>query len=1244
MARRWLKIAAWAAGGCGALLGLVWLSLWALAASDWGRAQVQELIASQVKEDTGAEFTLGDLSGNPLTNLVLSDLRLTREGRVLAQADEVELRYNPLALLGGSIRLGRLRLLHPRVNLPLDLPETAPAAGPIALRLSIAHLEVVDGALMAGGQLGQLQSAQQINLEGSFLFSGAGPRLEGNLSYAELNLAGRPQPATLRSSFKLKGDKLELGSLALRSGPSRVEARGSLDFKAAPVLRLQVWGRLADWRHLAQYYPDFAPAPAPVDFNLEANGAWTKLRLSAEVKLEDGGRLDLTAQANLDQPAVQAEAALAGLDLMRAGLSPDPVTLRGTVKLSSQGWPGLITSRGSLDLELNDPGWELWQAKSLELRLRQDGRTLSLERLAARTGFGGLEAQGSLTLPQGEEKLSASGEVAFSKLTMPPALATRLPAQLAGAELNGRARLAMSGADLDLKLHLDPSHLGPEAPIAGLEASGGRRGGAWQMDAVEFNAQWLRATAKGKAGLEAAELDWDLGCPDLARLAQILAGLGLSAPLEPAGAVQAHGRLRGPWSGPALSLTLSGRGLALGEAGLESAELELSTPAAALPLRGSARLRAAGLSGGDLSWSEIKADLNAEAAGARLDLAGRGPQLELSFTAFGQGPVALPLRARLSALSIKPAGRPAWRQAGQAELGVMGEALELGGLVLTQGSQRLQLSGRGSLGGPLQASLRLVDVLLEPWLPGRQLPETSRVDLSADLTGSLAHPRLQLSGRLHGLTWRRLGQVEVDFAGQLDDEALSLDGQAKLESDPVLVIKASLGLEASLHPPRLALTERGLEAVATAQELPLSILGPLLPGLRVGRGRVDLDLSARGQLARPSLRGRLEVSDGNLLISSTGQRIDDLELSLTARGREIVLTKGGASSGGRLTMQGRLLLPEAEDAGWVELKAQGAGLLVGLGALGQVTTDLDLDLAGPALTPQVKAYLRPRTAVIHTSQTPPAALNDVVVLDPGQKPPPLQRQQRQAPRIMFPGPLDGLSLDARVDLDQGLRVVVAEGWVNLGGVVRVTKASGGPLTFHDRFTADNGAIFVESRRFVITRGEFIFAGKDTPDPNLNVDVQYRSGSTQIFITVQGSAFTPQLQLSSEPPMSQADILSVIIFGRPAGSLNAGESRTLSAQALALLGQGSRREIEKILGPSLSPDVVTVHNDASSGSSLEAGKYLNSDLYLRYRQNLGSEGGQNIGLEYRIYDWLSLDSQVGTTRDSGVDVIFSYEFK
>jgi translocation and assembly module TamB len=562
--------------------------------------------------------------------------------------------------------------------------------------------------------------------------------------------------------------------------------------------------------------------------------------------------------------------------------------------------------------------------------------------------------------------------------------------------------------------------------------------------------------------------------------------------------------------------------------------------------------------------------------------------------------------------------------------------------VLAQGRQRLELAGQVAPGGRVRASLDLKDFEPAPWLPERGLPQTTRLELGAELTGTLVEPVMRLRGRLHGLAWRRVGEGLVSFDGRLGGGELSLAGRVIWAEQPVLDLNATLGLAASLNPPNLGLTAEGLNARLTGKDLPLRLLAPTLRGVRVLGGRLDLDLRAQGDPTDPRLDGSMELSGGHMVIVPTGQRISDINLAFTARGREIVLTRGEADSGGHLSLRGRMLLPW-KDAGLVELKAQGKDLLVGLGALGQVITDLDLDLDGAPAAPKARALLHPRQAVIHPKVAPPAALGDVVLLRPGQTPPPLDTEVHDAPRIFFPEPFHNLALEARVDLGSGIRVVVDEGWVNLLGAVRVTKAPGGPLVFWDSYRTDNGVIMVESRRFVVTGGDFIFEGRDRPDPALNVDVQYRGGGTQIFIILQGTAFEPQLQLSSEPPMSQADILSVIIFGRPAAGLNAGETRQLSAQALALVGQGSRREIEKILGPALSPDVFTVHSEVSTGSALEAGKYLSTDLYLRYRQNLSGEGGQNVGLEYRLNDWLSLESQVGTTRDSGVDAILNWDF-
>jgi translocation and assembly module TamB len=186
-------------------------------------------------------------------------------------------------------------------------------------------------------------------------------------------------------------------------------------------------------------------------------------------------------------------------------------------------------------------------------------------------------------------------------------------------------------------------------------------------------------------------------------------------------------------------------------------------------------------------------------------------------------------------------------------------------------------------------------------------------------------------------------------------------------------------------------------------------------------------------------------------------------------------------------------------------------------------------------------------------------------------------------------------------------------------------------------------LLLHARRFVVQGGWVDFGGRQVPDPQLYGTATLQMGPNLVTVTVTGTASHPRLSLSSEPPMSQADILSTIIFGRPAAALNRKQSNRLSAQALALLGQEGARQIATVLSPALAPDVVTVHDELGGGASLEAGKYLSPNLYLRYRHGLEQDSGQSVGLEYRFSDHFSLESQYGSTRDSGVDFLFSLDF-
>ena len=73
----------------------------------------------------------------------------------------------------------------------------------------------------------------------------------------------------------------------------------------------------------------------------------------------------------------------------------------------------------------------------------------------------------------------------------------------------------------------------------------------------------------------------------------------------------------------------------------------------------------------------------------------------------------------------------------------------------------------------------------------------------------------------------------------------------------------------------------------------------------------------------------------------------------------------------------------------------------------------------------------------------------------------------------------------------------------------------------------------------------------------------------IDVVLGGTVRTPTLELRNNPTLEEADILSVLIFGKPANSLDNSEQASLQTQAIqataGYVASGLRRSIANKLG-------------------------------------------------------------------------------
>lgn len=1202
---------------------------------DWALTKAKEELAA----GPGLELRIGSVNGSLLSSLNLRDVSLSREGHTFFAVQEAEFGIHLLQLMGGRLKISPLRLIQPEMSLPLklDSKQTDDDSPPL-LAVTVAKIEIVDGKVRAGGAWGPLREVAGIQAKGRFVFDLRGMRAKLDLSNAQLDITnGKFQAA---AQAELLNQQLELKGLSLISGGNRLEARAKLDWSKKLDLKLRAHGRLADFGLLPVAWPGPQMPQEPLDFKVSLRGELEKCRLLAELNL-GGGHIKGEGLLNLTVPDGNLTLDFKDFDPHAWGVSPLPLLASGQVQVSSWGKPGDVDQTAKLELGLSRLDAFNTQTKSFKLLANLDAGLLQITDLAAAGDWGSLTGGGSINLPRDDSPMGVEAKLKFEDLTTPPALAKDLPPMFGAPRLNGNLEANGDIKDLKLALELGSSSLAKEVALDSLSARGGLRHGSWWLSNLRASGAWGQVSAQGSIDDTKADLAFSLRAADLAKVGQALASLGVAA-LELGGALEATGSLQGNWPSPKWEISARGHELAGFETYLQ--DVQITAEGGSLqPLRGKVVVLADGLASGEQHWEKLRLELSAGRSVYDFNLqAHSSAGWDLSLSADSPADQPMLESVTLRRMRMQKPGLPAWVQKGTARLSLSRSAMALEGLSLKAADQGIQISGGWQGRENVQAEVIVDGLRLKPVLSEQALPAQAVLDASAKLSGSLDQPIMSLKGKIGGLVWPGLPPSKVEFSGDYKGQTLDLAGRALTSGKPSLDLNAALGIELSLHPPVFNLTKQGLNASARSINFPLALLEPIIPALAQISGKANMQVSAKGSLEEPDLSGLVELDKAAFTVSATGQRFEKVDLALRLEGRRVDIHRASVQSGGVMNFSGWFDLPRTSNAR-LALGMKAKDFDLSLGVLGDSQFDAELKAEGSWQKPLITGIVKPTGLRVQVGMSPPSDLEDeVVVMKPGQKAPPMDHQTRDL-KWTPDGFLGRAAVDLQADLAQGLRVALDDGWLEAAGSMRLKKEPLGPFTYHGVINVRRGLVLLMGKRFDIKRGKADFAGRDEPNPILDAEVSLKAGKILARISVTGDAMNPHVQISSEPPMSQADILSTIIFGRPAQSLDQGQSDQLSAQALALLGQRGAREIGQLLSPQLAPDVVTVYQEAQYGSSLEAGKYLSPDLYLRYRHNLSSEGGQNVGLEYRIFDWLSVESQVGDARDTGVDVVYSFDF-
>jgi translocation and assembly module TamB len=225
--------------------------------------------------------------------------------------------------------------------------------------------------------------------------------------------------------------------------------------------------------------------------------------------------------------------------------------------------------------------------------------------------------------------------------------------------------------------------------------------------------------------------------------------------------------------------------------------------------------------------------------------------------------------------------------------------------------------------------------------------------------------------------------------------------------------------------------------------------------------------------------------------------------------------------------------------------------------------------------------------------------------------------------------------------------------IQLTGSFQLTKAPNGEPLLVGRIAPVPGRGSVEqfARQFDLAGGEILLNG-DLNSHVLDVKTEYKvpSGTEEtrskvvVHLDIQGRLDQLKLILSSEPPLDQADIISYIVTGQTAfsgGKSQGNKSSDAATFATQVAMSGVTSRIEDLAQQKVGVDVVEVRQDGVEGVTLIAGQYVTPELYVGFRQPVGSTSSTTnknesdfktqYELNYEVYHWLLVNLQGETSK-------------
>ena len=595
------------------------------------------------------------------------------------------------------------------------------------------------------------------------------------------------------------------------------------------------------------------------------------------------------------------------------------------------------------------------------------------------------------------------------------------------------------------------------------------------------------------------------------------------------------------------------------------------------------------------------------------------------------GPLGDPSAQLTLALgNVRIGGVPAGT--GSADLALSHGAIDIRQFELHPSRGDIAARGQVSINGTSSVELSARDVDPALFAPIFHLKQqlVGSVDFTVQWTGPAANPTAGLS----------LEATDAGVPGATVDRAAALayykNGTITIQDGMLakgthrLIVEGTLPVLAD----RFALDPQGaLRLGLHLEDADLSLLTLLAPSIQDASGTVAGEVAVGGTVAQPTMTGSVRTSGGRMRWAPMRTPLENVAADITFSHDLIEVHDVSADiGGGHLAVKGTAAVsdfrPQMLDLGLTarQLNVDMPGLYTG-------RVDASLALKGPAGDPLLSGGITVSGGRITYAGSMPGAAPGV--------------------QAGLPVRLDvTIGTGADVSYGEGPVQVALAGSVHAGGTLAQPKLSG-------EVRSDGGSVNLFGTTFTVVEGRATFSEGLGLTPLVTARAQGQIGDTRVFVDVSGPLSNPSVVWSSEPPMSQTDILA-LVFGAT------GEAGTPTGLAGRELGRLLLGSVTSAIQRALHLDELSVSYDTQSPVSLRIGKFLTAKFYLTLteviaqttapgsttaavlpgpyaRPTLAGQSYTVLGVEYLVSPNVSISFDADTLGDNGFFLLTRFPF-